>query len=257
MLEIRNLSKTFYPKTPEENRIFKDFNLIIEKNRCTTILGPNGCGKSTLFNMISGQIKNESGEIFINGKEITNLKEEQRANCIAKVNQDPTVGVCPSLNIEENMSIALKKGEKYTFKRLIKKSNEEYIKQKLKEVDLGLENKLKTKVKFLSGGQRQCLSLIMATLKKPDLLLLDEHTAALDPKTGRIVMDKTLELIQKEKITTLMITHNLRNAIDYSDRIIMLNHGKIVLDVKKGEITERELQDIYQKREDKEIYRVS
>lgn len=245
MLKIKNLSKTFYPGTPEEHKVFENFSLEVEENVCTTILGPNGCGKSTLFNMISGSIRNDSGNIKLNGKNIEDLSEEKRALLIGKVSQDPSMGVSPSLNIMENMSLALKKGEKFTFKKLVKKENTDFIIKQLKELNLGLENKLNTQVKFLSGGQRQSLSLVMAAIKKPQLLLLDEHTAALDPKTSKLIMDKTADLIKREKITTLMITHNLRHAIEYSDRIIMLNKGKVVLDIKANSITEDELTKIY------------
>ncbi|NLM05956.1 MAG: ATP-binding cassette domain-containing protein [Tissierellia bacterium] len=245
MLKINNLTKVFYPGTPEQNTIFHNFNLEIEENKCTTILGPNGCGKSTLFNLISGAIQAETGSIQLNGMELTDMPEEERYSYIGKVSQDSSRGVSKSLNIMENMSIALKKGEKFSFRRLLKESNEEPIIEKLKELDLGLENKLSTQVKYLSGGQRQSLSLLMATIKRPDLLLLDEHTAALDPKTSRLIMEKTQDLIRREKITTMMITHNLSHAIEYSDRIVMLNRGEIVLDVMRGEITEIELQREY------------
>lgn len=240
MLKIKNLSKTFYKGMEEENKVFDNFSLEIEENKCVAILGPNGCGKSTLFNMISGSLNPDSGEIILDNVDIAKLSEDERAIDIGKVNQDPSKGVCQSLNILENMSMALKKG-----RRLIDKKNNEDIIKKLKSIDLGLENKLKTQVKFLSGGQRQSLSLLMATVKKPKILLLDEHTAALDPKTSNIIMDKTKDLIKKEKITTLMITHNLKNAIEYSDRIIMLNKGEVALDIKPSEVTEEELNRIY------------
>ena len=252
MLRIKNLSKTFYKGMEEENQIFDNFSLDIEENKCVAILGPNGCGKSTLFNMISGSLNPDSGEIMLGDVDIAKLSEDKRAIDIGKVNQDPSKGVCQSLNILENMSMAFKKGHKFTFKRLIDKNNIDQIIEKLKSIDLGLENKLKTQVKFLSGGQRQSLSLLMATVKKPKILLLDEHTAALDPKTSKIIMDKTNDLIKKEKITTLMITHNLKNAIDYSDRIIMLNKGKVVLDILPSEVTEEELNRIYNEKIEEE-----
>lgn len=253
MLKINNLNKTFNKGTPEEHIIFKNFNLEIEENKCLTILGPNGCGKSTLLNLISGNLKEDSGTIELGEVKLNKLTEEKRSKHIGKVSQDPSKGVSPSLNILENMSISLKKGEKSTFKRLLKKENLDFIIKKLKELDLGLEKKLNTQVKFLSGGQRQSLSLLMATVKRPDILLLDEHTAALDPKTSKLIMDKTLDLIKKEKITTIMITHNLRHAVEYSDRIIMLNKGKIVLDVKSQEITEEELIRKYNENIQKEL----
>lgn len=245
MLEIKNINKIFYPNTPEEHKVFKDFSLKIEKNVCTTILGPNGCGKSTLLNIISGSLKEDSGLITLNEIQLSKLSEESRAVYIGKVNQDPSKGVSPNLNILENMSLSLKKGEKFKFRSLLKNTRKDLVLEKLKELDLGLEDKLTTQVKFLSGGQRQSLSLLMATIKKPDLLLLDEHTAALDPKTSKLIMDKTRDLIMKEKITTLMITHNLRHAIEYSDRIIMLNKGQIVLDVKSSDISEEDLSKLY------------
>lgn len=245
MLEIKDLRKVFYEGLPEENVIFENFNLTIEENKCLAILGPNGCGKSTLLNLISGSLTSDGGMILLNGKDITKEKEEKRAASIGKVYQDPSMGVAPSLNILENISLALKKGEKFSLRKLVKKENIKKIKEKLKELKLGLEDKLTTEVKFLSGGQRQSLSLLMATIKKPELLLLDEHTAALDPKTSKLIMDKTRDLIKKDHITTMMITHNLSHAVEYADRIIMLNKGQIVLDVEAKKITEEELQKIY------------
>lgn len=245
MLKIQNLSKTFNKGTENEINIFNGFNLEIEKNKCTALIGSNGCGKSTLLNMIGGSILNDSGQIFLNGNDISNLKEEQRAIHIGRVYQDPSLGVSPTLTILENMSLADKKGEKFTLKRLIKKGNIDRYVEVLKGLDLGLERKLNTKVKFLSGGQRQSLSLVMAAMKYPDLLLLDEHTAALDPKTSHVVMRKTKELLDKYKITTIMISHNMKDAIEYSDRIIMLDKGQVVLDKRSQDTTEDELIEIY------------
>ena len=252
MLTIKNLSKTFYKGMNEENQVFDNFSLEVEESKCVAILGPNGCGKSTLFNMISGSLDPDGGEILLGDVDLVKLSEDERAIDTGKVNQDPSKGVCQNLNILENMSMAFKKGHKFTFKKLIDKDNNEKIIEKLKSIDLGLENKLKTQVKFLSGGQRQSLSLLMATVKKPKILLLDEHTAALDPKTSKIIMDKTNDLIKKENITTLMITHNLKNAIEYSDRIIMLNKGKVVLDILPNEVTEEELNRIYNEKIEEE-----
>lgn len=247
MLQISNLSKVFNEGTDNEIQVFQNFNLKIEENKCTAIIGSNGCGKSTLLNMIGGSILSDQGQILLKSKDISNLKEEKRAIHIGRVYQDPSMGVSPSLTILENMSLADKKGEKFTLRKLIKKNRiDQYVKT-LKELDLGLENQLNTKVKYLSGGQRQSLSLIMAAMKHPDLLLLDEHTAALDPKTSNVIMRKTRELIQRYNITTIMISHNMRDAIDYSDRIIMLDKGEAVLDKSSKEITERELIDIYRK----------
>lgn len=245
MLEIKQLSKTFNRGTDNEINLFNKFNLTIERNKCTAIIGSNGCGKSTLLNMIAGSIINDSGSIQVNNKDISKLREEKRAIYIGRVYQDPSMGVSPSLTILENMSLADKKGDSFSLRRLIKKDRIERYKELLSQLDLGLENKLNTKVKFLSGGQRQSLSLIMATMKHPDILLLDEHTAALDPKTSKVVMEKTMELIEKYSITTVMISHNMKDAIDYSHRIIMLDNGEIALDKPSDHVLEQELIDIY------------
>ena len=245
MLRIENLSKSFNKNTDNEINIFNGFNLEIEENKCTAIIGSNGCGKSTLLNIIGGSILHDSGRIILKENDISKLKEEKRAVHIGRVYQDPSMGVSPSLTILENMSLADKKGEKFSLRKLVKKSNIDKYKELLRDLDLGLEDKLNTKVKFLSGGQRQSLSLVMSAMKHPDLLLLDEHTAALDPKTSVVVMKKTKELIKKYSITTIIISHNMKDAIDFSDRIIMLDKGKIVLDKKSIDVTEDELIDIY------------
>lgn len=245
MLKIKNLSKSFNIGTENEVRIFDGFDLEINDSEFVAILGSNGCGKSTLFNMISGSVKDNGGEIVLGDINISKLKEEQRALKIGKVHQDPSKGVSSSLTILENLSLAAKKNEKFSLRNLIKKQNIDKFIEVLKELDLGLENKLNTQVKFLSGGQRQALSLIMATLKKPELLLLDEHTAALDPKTSAMIMNKTKKLIEKQNITAMMISHNLKDAVKYADRIIMLDKGRIILDVKSKDITEKELSNIY------------
>ena len=245
MLVIKNLKKSFNIGTENEINIFDGFNLEVKDSEFVAILGSNGCGKSTLFNLISGSIKDNGGDIILGDENIAKLKEEQRALEIGKVHQDPSKGVSPSLTILENLSLAAKKSEKFSLRNLIKKQNIGKFVELLKELDLGLENKLNTQVKFLSGGQRQALSLIMATLKKPELLLLDEHTAALDPKTSAMIMNKTKKLIDKQKITAMMISHNLRDAVKYADRIVMLDKGHVILDVKSSDITEKELSNIY------------
>lgn len=257
MLKIKNLSKSFNGGTENELNIFKGFNLHIKESEFVAILGSNGCGKSTLFNLISGALKEDTGSIILDEKSINDLKEEERAWGIGKVHQDPSKGVSPSLTILENLSLADKKCEKFSLRNLIKKDKIKRFIEILKEVDLGLENKLNTQVKFLSGGQRQALSLIMATLKKPKLLLLDEHTAALDPKTSKVIMEKTKQLIDKQHITAMMISHNLRDAVQYADRIIMLDKGKVILDVESKKITESELVKIYNSKIEKEQMRAA
>lgn len=257
MLEIKNLSKSFNSGTENELNIFENFNLNIEESEFVAILGSNGCGKSTLFNLISGSLKEDAGSISLDETSINNLKEEDRAWGIGKVHQDPSKGVSPSLTILENLSLADKKCEKFSLRNLIKKDKIKRFVEILKEVDLGLENKLDTQVKFLSGGQRQALSLIMVTLKKPKLLLLDEHTAALDPKTSKVIMEKTKQLIDKQHITAMMISHNLRDAVQYADRIIMLDKGRVILDVESKKITESELAKIYNSKIEKEQMRAA
>lgn len=248
MLKIKNISKSFNAGTENETVIFSDFSLDINEGECTGILGANGCGKSTLFNIISGVLAPGKGDIILNGKNINKLKENERAKFIGRVYQNPSMGVSPSLTILENISLSNKKCKRFTLERLIKKNRTEQYKELLSTLDLGLEDKLDTEVKFLSGGQRQSLSLLMATLNEPELLLLDEHTAALDPKTSRLVMEKTQELIKTRAITTMMISHNIKDAIKYSDRIVMLDRGKIVLDVRNKDITEKELLKVYDSR---------
>ncbi|NLN14834.1 MAG: ATP-binding cassette domain-containing protein [Tissierellia bacterium] len=253
MLRILNLSKSFNKGTENQVDIFTNFNLTIEKNKCTAIIGPNGCGKSTLLNLISGTFKADDGQILLNDKDISNLTEEKRALFIGRVHQDPSMGVSPTLTILENMSLADKKGEGFSLRRLVNKDRIPKYVELLKDLDLGLENKLNTQVKYLSGGQRQSLSLLMATMKFPDLLLLDEHTAALDPKTSHVVMMKTKELIEKYKMTTIFISHNMRDAIQYSDRVIMLDQGQVILDKASKELTEEELMDIYRRKLDEHL----
>jgi len=248
MLQILNLSKSFNVGTDNEIQIFNNFNLQIEANKCTAIIGSNGCGKSTLLNMIGGDISTDQGQIILNGKDIGGLREDKRSKYIGRVYQDPSMGVSPSLTILENMSLANKKGQRFTLRKLLQKSQTSRYVELLKSLNLGLENKLDTKVKFLSGGQRQSLSLVMAAMKHPDLLLLDEHTAALDPRTSSVIMKRTKDLIDKYSITTIMISHNMRDAIEYSDRIIMLDNGEVVLDKPSVEVTEEELIGIYRKK---------
>ncbi|MDO5755720.1 MAG: ATP-binding cassette domain-containing protein [Tissierellia bacterium] len=244
MLNIVNLNKKFNRGTPFEKTIFHDFNLALEEGT-TALIGSNGCGKSTLLNLVSGRLKADSGRIEIGDRDVSPLKEEERSEMLGIVHQNPSMGVAPSLTILENMAIADKKNEKFTLRKLIRKNRIGDYQELLKTLDLGLENQLSTKIKYLSGGQRQSLSLLMATMKHPRLLLLDEHTAALDPKTSKVVMDKTKNLIKNKEITTLMVTHDMRDAVEYADRIIMLDRGKIILDKRKGEITETDLYDMY------------
>ena len=248
MLEIKKLQKSFNLDRDNILVVFDEFNLKIKANTTTAIIGPNGCGKTTLLNLISGNEKADNGNIILNGIDITNEAEEKRATHISRVHQDPSKSVSLNLTVLENLALADKKGENFTLNKLIRKQKKDRYIEILKSFNIGLENKINEKVKFLSGGQRQSLSMIMACMKNPKLLLLDEHTAALDPKASALVLEKTRDLIQKNKITTLMVSHNIRDALRYSDRIIMLDSGKIILDRPSLNIKESEIFDIYKEK---------
>ena len=235
MLKIKDMYKVFNANTVNENRVFEGFSLDVEKGEYVSIIGSNGAGKSTLLNLISGNLAVDSGSIIIDGEEDAKIEEYYRCRYIGRVFQNPTVGVAPNMNILENMSLADNKGKPYGMKFAIDKKRINYYKEELKKLNLGLEDKLYNKVNLLSGGQRQALTLIMAVMSNPKILLLDEHTAALDPKTSIKIMDITDKIIDEKKITTLMVTHNIKQAIESGDRLIMMHEGKIVIDVKREE----------------------
>lgn len=257
MLKLEHISQTFNKGTDNEIKLFQNFSVNIERGKCTVLLGSNGCGKSTLLNLIAGSVKLDRGTIILDNEDITKLKEEERALAIGRVYQNPSLGVSPSLTILENMALADKKGDRFFLKRLIRMNRIGDYQMMLSELGLGLEDKLHTKVKYLSGGQRQSLSLLMAAMKKPKILLLDEHTAALDPKTSQVIMEKTRHLLEKMAITTLMISHNMRDAVAYSDRVVMLSQGEIILDQLSHQLTEKELLSIYTQKARQDILEVS
>mgnify|MGYP000885382841 FL=1 len=251
MINISNIKKTFYSALGEEKAIFNGLNLEINQGDFISVIGSNGAGKTTLLNTITGNIDLDGGYIEVDGKNINNLAKHKRGEFISKVYQNPALGTAPSMTIFENLSMADNKGKMFGLSLGLNYSRKKYYMNLLKELDLGLENLLDTEVQYLSGGQRQCLALIMATLNQPKVLLLDEHTAALDPKTSKIIMDKTEEIVEKFEIPTLMITHNLQDAIKYGNRLIMLHNGKIILDIKgkeKEELTQDTLMEIFQKK---------
>ncbi len=235
MLKLKNIVKTFYKGSPDEKIIFKDFNLEVKKGEFVTIIGGNGAGKSTLMNMISGTIFPECGKVFIDENDVTSLPEFKRAKFIGRVFQDPLKGSAPNLTIEENLSLAFLRGQRRGFKFGVSKANTEFFKEKLSELNLGLEDRLTTKMGLLSGGQRQAVTLLMAVLSRPKILLLDEHTAALDPKSSAKILDLTEKITQDSEITTLMITHNMQNALNFGSRLLMLNQGKIEMDLNGDE----------------------
>lgn len=230
MIKLENISKTYNLGTDYETKVFKNFNLEINKNDFVSIIGPNGCGKSTLFNIISGNIPIDEGKILLNDNDITKVKGYKRYKYIGRVHQNPAVGTCLNMTILENLALADNRNKKYNLRWGIDKSRIEYYKEKIKALELGLESQLNTRLQNLSGGQQQAISLIMATMNPIDILILDEHTAALDPKTASIIMNLTEKIVKEQNITTLMITHNLKFAINYGNRLLVMKQGKIVLD---------------------------
>ena len=230
MLEIKNIFKTFNPGTVNEKIALKGLNLRLEEGDFVTVIGGNGAGKSTMLNCVSGAYNVESGKIYIDGVDVTHLPEHKRAKYIGRVFQDPMMGTAATMQIDENLALAARRGKARTLRAGITKAEREGYKEQLKILDLGLEERLTAKVGLLSGGQRQALTLLMATLQKPKLLLLDEHTAALDPKTAAKVLDATQRIVEQNHLTTLMITHNMRDAITYGNRLIMMYDGRVVVD---------------------------
>lgn len=230
MLELKNIDKYYNPGTVNETCLFKNFNLKIEDNQFVAVVGSNGSGKTTMLNMICGSIPIEAGSIKIGEEDITNMKEFRRNHRIGRVYQDPSKGTCPTMTIFENMSLADNKGKKFNLTQGLNKKRREYYREILAELDLGLEEKMDVMVGALSGGQRQAMALLMSTLTPIDFLILDEHTAALDPKTADIIMRLTDKIVREKNITTIMVTHNLRYAVEYGDRVLMMHQGNAIID---------------------------
>ncbi|ACD53605.1 ATP-binding cassette domain-containing protein [Clostridium botulinum] len=235
MLKVKQLCKVFNSNTINESRVFNNLSLEVKKGDFISIIGSNGAGKSTLLNIISGTIESDSGIILIDGNDVSVKSEFIRSKDIGRVFQNPSLGVAPNMTILENISLADNKGKKYGLTFAINKKRIETYKEILSELHLGLEDKLYNKVQLLSGGQRQALTLLMAVMSKPKLLLLDEHTAALDPKTSEKIMDITRGIVKESGITTLMVTHNLKHALESGNRLFMMHRGEIVIDVKGKE----------------------
>ena len=231
MLELKNIHKTFNPGTVNAKTALSGLNLTLNDGDFVTVIGGNGAGKSTMLNVIAGTIAVDDGEILLDGKDITRLPEHKRAEYLGRVFQDPRMGTAATMQIEENLALAARRGQRRGLKVGITKADRENYKEQLKILGLGLEDRMTAKVGLLSGGQRQALTLLMATLRQPKLLLLDEHTAALDPKTASLVLDATQRIVEASGLTTLMITHNLRDAITYGNRLIMMYDGHVVVDV--------------------------
>lgn len=234
MLELKNISKYYNPGTVNEMCLFENFNLKIEDGDFISVVGSNGSGKTSMLNIICGSISPEAGQVIMNGQDITKEKEYKRNQKIGRVYQNPAMGTCPSMTILENMSLADNKGKVYGLGRGTNKARIDYYKEQLRQLNLGLEDRMDTKVGALSGGQRQAMALLMSTMTPIEFLILDEHTAALDPKTAEMIMGLTDKIVKEKKLTTIMVTHNLRYAMEYGNRLLMMHQGEAVLD-KKGE----------------------
>lgn len=246
MLQIKNISKTFNNPYGSPNTVFKNLSLTINKGEFVSIIGSNGTGKSTLLNIISGFINEVHGDILLDGNSIMKLPEHKKTQLISRVFQDPSLGTCPSMTVRENLSLALNKGSLLNLKKCLRHQTED-IENLLEDISLDLKKYLDVQVKYLSGGQRQALSLIMSTITNPKILLLDEHTAALDPKTSNEIIDLTNKIVKEKNITTLMVTHNLKHAIEYGDRLIMLHKGEVILDISGEEKSSLAIEDILEK----------
>ncbi|MGT2800641.1 ABC transporter ATP-binding protein [Streptococcus marmotae] len=250
ILSIQDIHKTFEAGTINENHVLRGMNLDVKEGDFISIIGGNGAGKSTLMNSLAGALTVDSGDILLDGKSIKHIPAAKRARDISRVFQDPKMGTASRLTIEENMAVAYRRGLSRGLSWGVKDSERKIFKEALKELDLGLENRMKVDTQFLSGGQRQALTLLMASLVKPKVLLLDEHTAALDPKTSEMVMKLTKKIVEKDRLTALMITHNMENAIEYGNRLVMLHQGRIVVDVQgeeKANLTVQDLMDLFHK----------
>ncbi|UOO82728.1 ABC transporter ATP-binding protein [Uruburuella testudinis] len=244
MMRADNLKITFNAGTPIENRALRGMSLQIADGEFVTVIGSNGAGKSTFLNAVSGALPVDSGSIVINGTDVTRLPAHKRAHLVARVFQDPMAGTCEALSIEENMALAYKRGRKRHLGLALNKENRELFRHKLAMLNLGLENRLTDRMGLLSGGQRQAVSLLMASLQPSKILLLDEHTAALDPKTAAFVMNLTDQIVHENGLTAMMVTHSMRQALDHGSRTVMLHQGQVVLDVSGDKRTGMDVPDL-------------
>ena len=250
MLELKNISKTFFPGTVHEKTALDNLSLTLHEGDFVTVIGGNGAGKSTMLNAIAGTFSVDSGSILIDGKDVTRLPEFKRAALLGRVFLDPMMGTAPTMQIQENLALAARRGTHRGLKWGITPQEEQEYYQKLKDLDLGLEDRMKAKVGLLSGGQRQALTLLMAALQKPKLLLLDEHTAALDPRTAAKVLELSDKIVEENHLTTMMITHNMKDAIAHGNRLIMMDAGHVVLDIsgeEKKKLTVSDLLTLFSK----------
>ena len=250
MLEIKNIHKTFFKGTINEKKALIDVSLRLEDGDFVTVIGGNGAGKSTMLNAVAGVWPVDEGQILIDGVDVTGMPEHKRAKYLGRVFQDPMTGTAATLQIDENLALASRRGLKRKLKWGVTKAEKERYRELLKTLDLGLENRMTSKVGLLSGGQRQALTLLMATLEKPSVLLLDEHTAALDPKTAKKVLELSDKIIAEQNLTAMMVTHNMNDAIAHGNRLIMMNEGRIILDIRGEEKKNLTVEDLLQKFED-------
>ena len=247
MLELQNVTKVFNPGTVNEKIAVNDVSLKLEDGDFVTVIGSNGAGKSTMLNLVAGLWKPDSGNILLDDINVTKMPEFKRAKYMGRVFQDPRDGTASDMNIEENLAIAARRGGRHTLKWGITKKERETYKELLAGLGLGLENRITFKVGLLSGGQRQAITLLMASLKCPKILLLDEHTAALDPKTAKVVLDLTDKIVEENHLTTLMVTHNMKDAIAHGNRLIMMNNGHVLFDIKGEEKKNLTIEELLEK----------
>lgn len=246
MLELKEITKIYNPGSVNEMCLFDKFNLSIDKGEFVSIVGSNGSGKTSMLNIICGTIPIDGGEVRINGKNINNEKDFRRYQTIGRVYQNPSMGTCPNMTILENMSLADNKGKSFGLSKGVNRKHADFYKEQLSILGLGLENKMDVLVGALSGGQRQAVALIMATLTPLHFLILDEHTAALDPKTAELIMELTDKIVREKHLTTMMVTHNLRYAVEYGERLLMMDKGQIVLDKAGAEKENTTVEDLLQ-----------
>jgi putative ABC transport system ATP-binding protein len=247
MLELKNISKYYNPGTINETCLFDQFSMTIKDEEFVSVVGSNGSGKTSMLNIICGSIPIEQGQIILDDKNITNLKEYKRQQIIGRVYQNPAMGTCPHMTILENMSLADNKGKSFDLTPGTNKKRVDFYREGLKGLNLGLEDKMNVKVGSLSGGQRQAMALLMSTLTPIRFLILDEHTAALDPKTAEIIMELTGKIVKEKKLTTIMVTHNLRYAVEYGNRLVMMHQGEAIIDKSGEEKSEIKVESILEK----------
>ncbi|MFD2043678.1 ABC transporter ATP-binding protein [Ornithinibacillus salinisoli] len=244
MLKLKDISITFNEDTPDEKKALQKTQLELEQGEFVTVIGSNGAGKSTLMNVISGNLTPDVGDVFIDDKKVTFLPEYKRSTMIGRVFQDPMAGTAPSMTIEENLAMAYSRDKKRKLKLGVTKKRKDYFRDYLTSLNLGLEDRLNAKVGLLSGGERQALSLLMATFTEPSILLLDEHTAALDPSRAQLISKITKDVVNKFGLTTLMVTHNMQQALDLGNRLIMMDKGQIILDIKGDKKKQLTIEDL-------------